>query len=109
MSNHQDLVARINSIAEDLNLVSKAFDGAQFWINSDDFDLDDAIKSNLKLEFRFHKLCFKNESLDYPYIETQLDIYLNEDDVGYYSLYSLLDGEAVDDALVITDDELKYS
>lgn len=109
MSNHQDLVARVNSIAEELNLVSKAFEGAQLWINSDDFDLDNVIKSNLKLGFRFHKLCFKNERLDYPYIETQLDIYLNENDVGDYSLYSLLDGEAVDDALVITDDELKYN
>lgn len=109
MSKHQDLVAQVSSVADELELESKAFDGARFWVDSEDFDLKSEIKSRLKFEFRFHKLCFKNENLDYPYIETQLDLVLDDEEVGYYSLYSLLDGEAVDDVLVITDEELKYS
>ncbi|TMN43023.1 hypothetical protein [Pseudoalteromonas sp. S2755] len=109
MSKNQKLVAQISLVADELGLESRAMDGAQFWVNSEDFDLESEIKSRLKFEFDSHKLCFKSDTLEYPYIETQLSVVLDDEEVGYYVLYSLLDGEAVDDALVITDEELKYS
>ncbi|CCK75790.1 hypothetical protein OLEAN_C16140 [Oleispira antarctica RB-8] len=109
MNNTDELIGVLNKISNNLDLKSKAYEGALYWINSDDFDVDKALTKDFRFEYKFQKFCFNSDCLDYPYIETQLDVYYKDEDIGYYCLYSLLDGEAVDDKLVITDHDFKNS
>jgi len=103
------LINKLNQLALDFNLISKAIDGAKSWVSSEDFDIENTITAKFQYEFHVHKLCFKHEYKDLPYIETILNITLDEDDIGYYCWHTTLDGETIDDVLVITDHELKYS
>mgnify|MGYP000013150046 CR=1 FL=1 len=109
MKDTAELIGSLNKIANDLDLKTKALEGVLYWVNSEDFDVDENLTREFKFEYKFQKLCFDHEWLEYPYIETHLDISYKGDDIGYYCLYSLLDGEAVDDKLVITDDDFENS
>lgn len=56
--------------------------------------------SDIEMRFRSHSLVFESGLLSYSYISTMLDLYVNDRDVGDYSLIIGLDGELVDDYLV---------
>ncbi|NSY32785.1 hypothetical protein DS891_04110 [Pseudoalteromonas sp. JC28] len=103
------LLTNLEQIAAQQNLISNAIAGAKLWVSSEDFGIDNSITDKFKFEFHSHKLCFKHEYIEVSYIETNLTILLEEEEVGYYSWHTLLDGEVIDDMLVITDNELKYS
>ncbi|WP_444916847.1 hypothetical protein [Microbulbifer sp. JMSA003] len=103
------IAQELNSLQEDLYLEVKAFNGASAWVNSEDFGMEKNITESFEFYFKFHKFCFKHAEFEYLYIETTLGIDYHGEEVGYYSLFSDLDGEPVDDMLIITDEELKNS
>lgn len=103
------LFSELKRVALEQGLVSKAISGAKSWASSGDFDIDNAITQRFQYEFHSHKLCFKHEYLDNPYIETNITVVFNKEEIGYYSYHSLLNGEVIDDVFVVTDNELKYS
>lgn len=104
-----DFVQELKSLQDKLGLEEKAFKGALSWATSEDFGMEKNITENFEFIFKFHKLCFKHGDRECPYIETTLGINYQDEEVGYYSLFSDLDGEPVDDMLVISDDELENS
>ena len=70
--------------------------------------------SEIKLEFDYQSLVFKHGILSYPYIDTQIGLYIDRPEscyfrdlkqIGTYRLIVRLDGE-VDDDYLIMDDEL---
>ncbi|MBA6358177.1 hypothetical protein H4J53_20085 [Colwellia sp. BRX8-3] len=103
------LINNLNKLAHDLRLVPNAIKGAKLWAASEDFDIDNSITCKFKYDFDSHKLCFESEDMNVPYLETTLNIRLEDDVIGYYCWHSLLNGEVIDDMLVITNHELKYS
>ncbi|WP_444896874.1 hypothetical protein [Microbulbifer sp. SSSA005] len=105
----EELLNSLDKLVVEHNLESRAFKGAKEWSSSADFDIDTSITSKFKYNFHAHKLCFKHEFRSNPCIETYLDITLDEEEVGYYCWISDLNGEVLDDMLVITDNELKYN
>ena len=65
-----------------------------------------------QIQIRFHKqsLVFKHGVLSYPYIDTQIGLYVEDDSgvyleglksIGHYRMITLLDGRADDDYLVL--------
>lgn len=104
-----DIVRQLNKLQENYDLEVKALDSVIAWVGTDEFGIDQSISDDFEYRFKLHKLCFKHADLSYSYIETTYDIEYKGECVGYYSLYTGLDGEAVDDMLVITDEELKNS
>ncbi|GAA3919142.1 hypothetical protein [Litoribacillus peritrichatus] len=105
----EDLLTNLDKLVVEHKLESLAFEGAKQWAASEDFDIDYSIASQFKYDFHAHKLCFKHEFRPTPYIETYLNITLDELEVGYYCWVSDLNGEILDDMLVITDNQLKNS
>ena len=103
------LLDNLNKLVHDLHLVPNAIKGAELWVASENFDIDNSITCEFKYDLDSHKLCFKSENMNVPYIETTLNVSLEDDVIGYYCWHSLLDGEVIDDMLVITNQELKYS
>lgn len=66
--------------------------------------------SEIQLYFDKQSLVFKNDRLSYPYIVTQLGLYVIADGkawfrdlepIGRYQLITTLDGEIADDCLII--------
>jgi hypothetical protein len=100
-------MSSLNDLSDKLNLESLAFEGAQNWVSSIEFDGGKSDSRDYKFRFASHKLCFKCESFDYNYIETVLDVIYQGEKIGYYKLVSMLNGEPTDDMLVVTDDEFK--
>jgi hypothetical protein len=71
--------------------------------------------SEIKLEFENQSLIFKHGILTYPFIATQIGLYIEEPKscyfrglkpIGTYRLITTLDGE-VDDTYLIIDDKVK--
>jgi hypothetical protein len=89
------------------SLERRAFEGCMEWMLSDDFGVAASIVSFIEKGLHSQKFCFRHEELNYLYLETKLILNYQDEEIGYYSLYTLPDGEVVDDALVITDDEFK--
>lgn len=100
------LIHQLNQLQQQLQLEEKALQNAKQWVVGEDCEIDKTITENFQYHFKHHKLCFKHAHLSYHYIETTYSIEYEEDEVGYYSLFSTLEGEGVDDQLVITDDTL---
>ncbi len=107
MKDIENSINYLNDLSEKLNLESLAFEGAQNWVSSIEFDGGKSDIRDYKFRFSSHKLCFKCESFDYNYIETVLDVIYQDEEIGYYKLVSMLNGEPTDDMLVVTDDEFK--
>lgn len=107
MQDIENLITYLNDLSEKLNLESLAFEGAKIWVGSIEFDGGKSDGRDYKFRFASHKLCFKCESFDYNYIETVLDVIYQDEEIGYYKLVSMLNGEPSDDMLVVTDDEFK--
>lgn len=102
-----NIVENLRTLEKSQNLEARAVEGCVKWMASEDFGVSVAIVSEIEAEFHSQKFCFRHEELNYYYIETKLILSYQEEEIGYYCLYTLPDGEAVDDALVITDDEFK--
>ncbi|USD23290.1 hypothetical protein MJO52_09165 [Microbulbifer variabilis] len=102
-----ELLNNLDKLAVNNRLESQALEGAKKWVSSKDFDIDNSVTRKFKYEFHANKLCFKHEFKAVPYIETYFNIVLDEVEVGYYCWVSDLNGEVLDDLLVITDRELK--
>lgn len=104
-----DIIRQLNELQEKFNLEKKALDGAIAWAGCDDLGISRSITGKFEYLFKLHKFCFKHADLPYCYIETTYDIEYKGECVGYYSLYTDLEGEPVDDALVITDEDLRHT
>jgi len=55
-----------------------------------------------KIDQRFcsMSLCFRSGLLSYPYVSTNLDLLVGDDEIGTYTLITTLDGEDIDGSLV---------
>lgn len=100
-----ELIRQLNELAARHELEKQAFEGIRQVLDADDLGLDPAVKKQLAIRFKHHKLCFKHGAVD-AFIETTLSIDLDVGEVGYYSLFSDLQGQSFDDALVIDPEDL---
>ncbi|MDK2596913.1 hypothetical protein [Pseudoalteromonas obscura] len=80
----EELLSSLDKLVVEHQLESLAFEGAKAWTASEDFDIDNSITSKFKYDFHARKLCFKHEFRPTPYIETYLNIELDDLEVGYY-------------------------
>lgn len=103
-----DILTELNTIEEKFGLEKRALEGLLKWIDNNELDIAKSVSALFKYQFKSHKFCFKHADLPYQFIETTFDIHYQGDHVGYYKLFTTLDGKSVDDALVITDDNLKH-
>jgi hypothetical protein len=94
--------ALTNSKAEEIDLNLEPLNGYEL--------------GNIQLQFKKHSLIFKNNVLTYPYINTTIGLYLinksrkspnDLEEIGEYSLITLLDGEIDDDYLLFYDKQNK--
>ena len=67
---------------------------------------------DIQLRFDKQSLVFKSDTIDYPYVDTQIGLYVTADSkswfwdlipVGTYRLITALDGEVMDDYLELDD------
>lgn len=103
----EKLVKSLSDLEMNQRLVARAVDGCSKWMASEDFRVSADVVAEIEAKFHSQKLCFRHEELNYVYIETKLVLSYQEEEIGYYCLYTLPDGEAVDDALVTTDNEFE--
>lgn len=107
----EDLVTRVSSLASAMNLRERAIDGYKKWITNSHSDgqdcLDGWAEEEIELQFTSCSLVFAHDLLDYPFIDTRLQLNvrdlngLNSLPIGYYRLITLLDGTDDDDYFVI--------
>lgn len=102
----KDLSFMIENLAEfarEQKLVARALDGCATFLNNESRENGLPRKlssSDVKMMFRSHALTFESSLLSYPYVSTILDLYVAEEEVGWYKLIVRLDGQAEDDYLV---------
>jgi hypothetical protein len=100
----EDVLARLNQHADFQRLVQRAIEGhAATWVNMDKEDLAyyPFAFEEIHVERPQHELVFKPGMLLYPYILTELDLFVGPHQVGEYTLVTLLNGEDDDTYFVI--------
>lgn len=102
-------IHQLDQLQQQLQLEEKALQNVKQWVQNDECEIDSTITEKFRYHFKHHKLCFKHASLSYHYIETTYTISYEENEVGYYSLFTTIEGKAVDDQLEITDKSLQHS
>jgi hypothetical protein len=102
----KDLNANIDSLAgfaHEQKLVARAFDACSVFLNNEaqENGLPHQLNpADVKIRFRSHSLTFESNLLPYPYISTQLDLCVGDEEVGWYKLVVRLDGQNENDYLV---------
>jgi len=99
------LIQQLNQMADQFGLEKQALEGVSKVLASDESGLDEQMIKQLVIGFKSHKLCFRHGEVDAQFIETTLSINFDGDDVGYYALFTDMDGQSFDDALNINLDE----
>lgn len=56
--------------------------------------------AKVRMNFRSHALTFESSLLDFPYVTTQLDLSVGNEEIGWYKRLVRLNGEEEDDYLV---------
>jgi hypothetical protein len=95
----QDVVAQLTAHAVGQDLAARAMEGCRRWLATTPEEWPYAL-SDIRMEFASQALYFRNVLLPYPYIETRLRLFVDEDEVGHYRLITLPDGREEDDYLV---------
>lgn len=101
---------KIDQIAKELLVIAKEQQLKErcFQSYEESLRLDPAImkgieERNARPYFWSHRLTFDHAFVPQPMIETQFRISSNEQEIGYYSLITEIDGSVNDDILVIHD------
>lgn len=110
----EELVAALAALASQQNLRSQAVEGCDKWLRAGAEEGADGLggwaAEEIVPRFASCSLVFEHGILDYPFIETRLELYVQDDSgvcfrdlrpIGYYRLITLLDGTADDDYFVI--------
>ena len=112
------LIEELQEWSQSSGLIEKAIEGASiFLVNSMQEDKELGLigrwkLNDIQLYFDKQSLVFKHDVLDYPYIDTQIGLYVADDSkvwfrdlipIGTYRLITALDGEVVDDYLEMED------
>ncbi|WP_370978766.1 hypothetical protein [Agaribacterium sp. ZY112] len=100
---------KLNAVEKEFSLEARALSGVKSWVKHEEFGVNKTVSDKFNYHFKSHKFCFKHSDLSYEYIETTYDIEHMGEIIGYYSLFTDLNGESVDDILVITDEEFRKS
>ena len=94
----------LREVTRKLDLIAIAKENAESVLGNEDLShivMDDLSKlDEVTLNYKFLKICLKSERLDYPYFEVQVDLIHKGAIRGHYTLYTLLNGQIVDDALI---------
>ncbi|KZN43296.1 hypothetical protein [Pseudoalteromonas luteoviolacea] len=80
----EELLGSLSKFVIEHNIESRAHEGARQWAESEDFEIDNSITKKSEFNFSAHKLCFKDENRSIVYIETYLNIMLDDEETGYY-------------------------
>ena len=100
------LIQQLNQLADQFGLEKQALEGVRKALAENDSGLDEQLKKQLVIGLKCYKLCFRHADTDDQFIETTLSIDYDGDQVGYYALFTDMNGLSFDDALVIDlDDE----
>ena len=97
------IVDHLAAFAREQKLVARSLEGCSLLLRNEAKGnrlprrLDPAA---VKMNFRSHSLTFESGMLSFPYISTQLDLYVETEEIGWYKLVVRLDGENEDDYLV---------
>jgi len=97
------IVASFAEFARRQNLLERALEGCARCLEREANEkrlprrLDPA---KVRMSFRSHALTFESSLLAFPYISTLLDLYVGNDEIGWYKLLVRLNGEEEDDYLV---------
>lgn len=94
--------------ADDHRLVQRAEAGFKAWVEGaiaeGAVDLPKGWDySQLTTQLASLNLCFRPESVDYPFVDTRLNILRQGTRVGYYRLITGMDGSEIDDYFVISE------
>ncbi len=112
------LIEELQEWSQNSGLVEKAIEGGKVFLENSIED-DKRLRligrwqlSDIQLRFDKQSLVFKNDILDYPYVDTQIGLYVADDSkawfrdlipIGTYRLITALDGEVVNDYLQMED------
>ncbi len=99
----QELVDLLMAHARTHNLKERAAQGIVKWLESPDtVDMAEGIaRESIVGRFSSHGLCFEQQHVAAPFVDTRFDLCSGEKVVGYYRLITRLDGESEDDYFVI--------
>lgn len=103
MENVSDIVDRLVEFAREQNLVARTLESCSLFLHNEAKENGLPRKLNpasVEMKFRSHSLTFRNNLLSHPYISTQLDLYVGDEEVGWYKLIVGLNGQAEDDYLM---------
>lgn len=101
---YRDVIERLSQLATQQGLLGRAREGCAQWFINEPEDIPYTLDV-VRMEFDFQSLVFKSALSGrpiYPYIATQLRLYVGDDEIGYYRLITLLDGTDDDDYFVLT-------
>ncbi len=100
------VLATLTKHADDHRLVQRAREGFRAWV-------DEAVTEGaadlptgwnygqLTAQLASLSLCFRPESVDYPFVDTRLNIQRYGINVGHYRLITGMDGSEIDDYFVM--------
>ncbi len=112
------LIEELREWSHNSSLIEKAIEGGKVSLeNSIEEDkrlglIGRRHLSDIQLRFDKQSLVFKSDTIDYPYVDTQIGLYVAADrkgwfrdliPVGTYRLITALDGEVMDDYLELDD------
>lgn len=96
-----DLLDRLRDHAKTHDLLLRAQEGVQKWLR-DESNLPLNWKPDeIRTEFRSHSLSFQHGLLSYPFIDTTLRLFHKDEEIGYYSLITTMNGKDDDDYFVL--------
>lgn len=114
----ESIVQQLQEWSQQQDLIEKAIEGChislQNWARDDKgIGLIARWKvSDIQLHFDHQSLVFKHDVLSYPYVRTQIGLYVAADSkawfrdlepIGKYGLMTMLDGQVADDYLIFDD------
>ncbi len=103
MKDLSTIVDELAEFAREQNLVARALDSCITFLNNEaqEGSLPHQLSpSDVSMRFSSHSLTVESSSLTYPYVCTRLDLYVAEEEVGWYMLVVRLGGQDEDDYLV---------
>ncbi len=112
------LIEELQEWSKSSGLIEKAIAGGKVFLENS-MEEDEKLGltgrwqlSDIQLIFDKQSLVFKSDTLDYPYVDTQIGLYIPDDrkvwfrdlmPIGTYRLITALDGEVMDDYLQMDD------
>ncbi len=96
----RDIIDRLSQLAVQQDLIEAAKEGCARWFQNHAEDVPYEI-NDIQMQLRSQSLTFRNASLLYPYIKTEIIMFACGEDIGSYERITLLDGTVDDDYFLI--------